>query len=79
MAGFTFEKLEKGKTEPQFLLKKWEKVLKKLDFFLILKLTCFAHDLQTIKKIEKELRALKQLTGNEVWFVTNIIAKLELS
>ena len=57
MAGITFEKQEKGKTEPQFLLKPVRKGSEKLDFFLILKITCFAHDLQTIKKIEKELRA----------------------
>ena len=34
---FTFEKLEKGKTEPQFLLKIVRKGSEKLDFLLILK------------------------------------------
>ena len=37
MAYFTFEKQEKGKTKPQFLLKTVRKGSEKIDFLLILK------------------------------------------
>ena len=59
MAGFTFEKLEKGKTEPQFLLKTMRKGSEKIRFLLIFKnnliCTCLKQPIET----KKELRAAK--------------------